>query len=119
MTEAAEQDSSVEVLLDAVADGANQLPGFADLPDADGTVIIAPGGPLDREPAPEISYEEFGSAYIRSVLHRERVLSMINDVLGPTIELGPNRDSSFAFTFPLPISGAGADWNQRSSSGPA
>jgi hypothetical protein len=89
VTEAAEQDPSVEVLLDAVVDGANQLPGFADLRDADGTVIIAPGGPLDRAPAPEISYEEFGASYIRSVLHKDRVLSMINDVLGPTIELGP------------------------------
>lgn len=89
MTEANQPDDGVDVLLDAVGKGADQFPGFADLEDADGAVIIAPGGPLGREPAPEISYEEFGSSYIRGVLHLERVLSMVNDVLGPTLELGP------------------------------
>jgi hypothetical protein len=84
-----QQDESVDVLLDAVAEGADQLPGFAGLDVADGVVIVAPGGPLEGEPAPEINYEQFGSAYIRRVLHKDRVLSMINDVLGPTIELGP------------------------------
>ncbi len=83
------QDESVDVLLDAVVEGADQLPGFAGLEVADGTVIVAHGGPLDGEPAPEITYEQFGSAYIRQVLHKQRILSMINDVLGPTIELGP------------------------------
>jgi hypothetical protein len=84
-----QQDESVDVLLDAVAEGAEQLPGFAGLEVADGAVIVAQGGPLEGEPAPEINYEQFGSAYIRRVLHKQRVLSMINDVLGPTIELGP------------------------------
>ena len=88
MTEATEQDESVEVLLDAVAEGADQLPGFAGLEIAEG-VIIAPGGPPEVQTAPEISYEQFGSAYIRQVLHKDRILKMVNDVLGPTIELGP------------------------------
>lgn len=89
MTAATEQDDeTVDVLLDAVAEGADQLPGFASLAPAEG-VIVAPGGPLDGEPAPEINYEQFGTAYIRRVLHRERILSLVNDVLGPTIELGP------------------------------
>lgn len=83
------QDESVDVLLDAVVEGADQLPGFAGLEVADGTVIVTHGGALDGEPAPEITYEQFGSAYIRQVLHKQRILSMINDVLGPTIELGP------------------------------
>lgn len=89
MTEAAQQDESVEVLVDAVVEGADQLPGFAGLEIAEGVVIVAQGGQLDDEPAPEISYEEFGSAYIRQVLHKDRILKMVNDVLGPTIELGP------------------------------
>ncbi|MFL6088515.1 MAG: hypothetical protein ACJ71Z_00040 [Aeromicrobium sp.] len=89
MTEAAQHDETVEVLFEAVADGADQLPGFAGLDVTEGTVIVAPGGPTGGEQAPEISYEEFGSAYIRGVLNRDRVMSMVNDVLGPTIELGP------------------------------
>lgn len=84
-----QQDESVDVLFDAVAEGADQLPGFAGLDVDDGTVIVAPGGPLGGEPAEEITYEQFGAAYIRQVLHKQRILSMINDVLGPTIELGP------------------------------
>lgn len=86
MTEPAE---SFDVLLDAVGDGADQLPGFAGLEVTDGTVIVAPGGKLEAEPATEISYEEFGASYIRRVLHLERILSLVNDVLGPTLELGP------------------------------
>lgn len=88
MTEAADQDESVEVLLDAVAEGADQLPGFAGLEIAEG-VIVAQGGPAEAGPSPEISYEQFGAAYIRRVLHKDRILKMVNDVLGPTIELGP------------------------------
>lgn len=84
-----QEDDSVDVLLDAVAEGADQLPGFAGLEVTEGVVIVAPGGPLEGEPAPEINYEQFGAAYIRRVLHKQRILSMINDVLGPTIELGP------------------------------
>jgi hypothetical protein len=71
-------DESVDVLLDAFVDAADDLPGIADLEAAEG-----------GERAPEISYEEFGASYIRRVLHKDRVLAMINDVLGPTIELGP------------------------------
>lgn len=41
------------------------------------------------EPAREISYEAFGVEYIRRVLHRDRVLRLVNEVLGETIELGP------------------------------
>lgn len=84
----AEQVDGVEALLDAVGEGADQLPGFAGLEVAEG-VIIAPGGPSGEPAAPEISYEEFGDAYIRTVLHKDRILRMVNDVLGPTIELGP------------------------------
>ncbi len=89
MTESAQQDESVEVLLDAVVEGADQLPGFAGLEIAEGVVIVAQGGRPDVVPAPEISYEQFGAAYIRQVLHKDRILKMVNDVLGPTIELGP------------------------------
>lgn len=43
-----------------------------------------------EDPAPgEISYEAFGVEYIRRVLHKERVLRLVNEVLGETIELGP------------------------------
>src|SRR5215218_1100317 len=56
---------------------------------AEGVVIVAQGGQPDDEPTPEISYEQFGSAYIRQVLHKDRILKMVNDVLGPTVELGP------------------------------
>lgn len=82
-------DESVDVLLDAVGEGSDQLPGFAGLEVAEGIVLVTPGGSLEGEPAAEISYEQFGAAYIRRVLHKQRILSMINDVLGPTIELGP------------------------------
>ncbi|MDZ5619440.1 hypothetical protein SFC88_01305 [Nocardioides sp. HM23] len=89
MTEADQQDDSVEVLLDAMGEGVDQLPGFAGPDVAEGVVIVAQGGRPEDEPAPEISYEQFGAAYIRQVLHKDRILKMVNDVLGPTIELGP------------------------------
>lgn len=88
VTEAAQQEESVDVLFDAVVEGADQLPGFAGLEIAEG-VVIAPGGPLEGDPRPEISYEQFGATYIRQILHKDRILMMIRDVLGPTIELGP------------------------------
>src|SRR5215207_5902037 len=56
---------------------------------AEDVVIVAQGGQPDDEPAPEISYEQSGRAYIRQVLHQDGILKMVNDVLGPTIELGP------------------------------
>lgn len=43
----------------------------------------------DTGVAAEISYEQFGVEYVRRVLHRDRVLQMVNDVLGPEIRLGP------------------------------
>ena len=89
MTDAAHQDESVEVLLDAMGEGVEQLPGFAGLEVAEGVVIVAHGGRPEDEPSPEISYEQFGAAYIRQVLHKDRILKMVNDVLGPTIALGP------------------------------
>jgi hypothetical protein len=93
VTEAAQEvgvpPESVDVLLDAVGEGLDQLPGFAELEIADGAAIVEQGGQRDGEPAPEINYEQFGAAYIRRVLHKDRILSLVNDVLGPTIELGP------------------------------
>lgn len=55
------------------------------------TAYPAPRGPRPTE-APagvEISYEQFGRAYVRRVLNLPRVLSVIDALLGPTIELGP------------------------------
>lgn len=89
MTGAAQQDESVEVPLDAVAEGADKLPGFAGLEVAEGVITVAQAGQPVDEQSPEISYEQFGAAYIRQVLHKDRILRMVNDVLGPTIELGP------------------------------
>lgn len=93
MTDAAQESAgggeSVDVLLEAVGEGSDQLPGFADLEIAAGAAIVEQGGRRDGEPAPEINYEQFGAAYIRRVLHKDRILSLVNDVLGPTIELGP------------------------------
>jgi hypothetical protein len=89
MTEAAHQDESVDVLIDAMGEGADQLPGFAGLEIAEGVVVVAQGGRPEDEPAPEISYEQFGAAYIRRVLHKERILTMVNELLGPQIQLGP------------------------------
>lgn len=80
---------TVDVLLDAVGKGSDQLPGFADLETGTGGAIVEPGGRRDQEPRAEINYEQFGAAYIRSVLHRERILTLVNDVLGPTLALGP------------------------------
>ncbi|HUP99086.1 MAG TPA: hypothetical protein VM093_01365 [Aeromicrobium sp.] len=77
MAEAEHEGPSVELLFDAFGIGADQLPEFAGL------------HPPEGEPAPEITYEQFGSAYIRNVLNKDRVMAMVNDVLGPTIELGP------------------------------
>ncbi|HWJ80865.1 MAG TPA: hypothetical protein VNS55_01405 [Nocardioides sp.] len=39
--------------------------------------------------ASEISYEQFGVAYIRRILHKDRILRMVNEVLGEQIVLGP------------------------------
>lgn len=89
MTEADHPDPTVDLLLDAVGSGSDQLPGFAEIEVTDGVVVVAPGGRPGNAQAPEISYEEFGTAYIRQVLHRDRILSLVNEVLGPTIELGP------------------------------
>jgi len=86
--DSASSDESVDFLLDAVGEGSDQLPGFADL-EIGGAAIIEPGGRQDGEPAAEINYEQFGAAYIRRVLHKDRILSLVNAVLGPTIELGP------------------------------
>ena len=50
-----------------------------------------PAAPVghDQQAAPEISYETFGVEYIRRVLHKDRILRLVNEVLGETIELGP------------------------------
>lgn len=45
--------------------------------------------PVDVAPGRPISYEEFGAAYVRRVLHKDRVLTMVNEVLGPELVLGP------------------------------
>lgn len=37
----------------------------------------------------EISYEQFGVNFIHQVLHKDRVLRLVNDVLGDQIVLGP------------------------------
>jgi hypothetical protein len=77
MTEAARQDD-VDDLVEVVVVGAAELGDFAGTdPDATG-----------RE-AEEISYEQFGGEYIRRILHKERILSMVNELLGPEIRLGP------------------------------
>lgn len=48
------------------------------------------------EPPPEgddvprtMAYDEFGAAFLRRVLHLQRVVESIDRILGPTIELGP------------------------------
>src|SRR5690348_9855349 len=50
----------------------------------------APESPHDRQDVPRtIAYDEFGAAFLRRVLHLQRVVESIDRILGPTIELGP------------------------------
>ncbi|WP_183094705.1 hypothetical protein [Nocardioides stalactiti] len=93
VTEAAQQDEtveSVEALLEVVVVSADELSGFVGIDAEAATAPVALGGtPEAREQEHEISYEEFGFEYIRRVLHKQRILTMINELLGPTIQLGP------------------------------
>ena len=41
------------------------------------------------EPARETSYADFGEAWIRRILHKERILRTVDQVLGDRIALGP------------------------------
>jgi hypothetical protein len=47
----------------------------------------------ERPPVPErgrpISYEQFGVEWVRRILGKDRVVRMINEILGETIQLGP------------------------------
>lgn len=88
MNEAAEQDESVDRLLEVVLVSADELSGFAGIGEEAATAPVAVGGIPDGEQE-EISYEDFGHEYIRRVLHKDRILQMVNDVLGPEIRLGP------------------------------
>lgn len=90
MTEAAQQDDSVEALLEVVVVSADELSGFAAIDPEAATAPVALGGtPEAREHEEEISYEQFGAEYIRRVLHKDRILRMLHDLLGPEIQLGP------------------------------
>jgi hypothetical protein len=90
VTEAAQQDESVEALLDIVVVSADELSGFAAIDPESATAPVALGGtPEDREHEEEISYEEFGQEYIRRILYKDRILTMVNELLGPEIRLGP------------------------------
>jgi hypothetical protein len=88
VTEAAQQDDSVEALLEVVV-SADELSGFVTIDPEAATAPVAIGGRPEVGDQQEISYEQFGAAYIRRVLHKERILAMINELLGPTIQLGP------------------------------
>ena len=48
---------------------------------------VAPAG--EGRAAAEISYEQFGESWIRRVLHKERILRTVDQVLGDQIALGP------------------------------
>ena len=90
MTEAAQQDESVEALLEVVLVSADELSGYAGIDAESASAPVALGGtPEAREHEEEISYERFGDEYIRRVLHKDRVVAMVGDVLGPEIRLGP------------------------------
>lgn len=90
VTEAAQQDDPVESLLEMVVVSADELSGFVGIDPESATAPVALGGtPEAREHEPEISYAEFGVAYIRRVLHKDRILTLINELLGPEIQLGP------------------------------
>ncbi|MEZ0577454.1 hypothetical protein [Nocardioides sp. MH1] len=89
VTEAAQQDD-VDELLDIVVISADELSGFAAIDDDAATAPVSLGGTAeDREREREVSYEEFGKEYIRRVLHKDRILTMIDELLGPQIQLGP------------------------------
>lgn len=90
VTEAAQQDESVEELLDIVVVSADELSGFAGIDPEAATAPVALGGTAEaRAQEQEISYEAFGVEYIRRVLHKDRIVQMVSDVLGPEIRLGP------------------------------
>ncbi len=89
MTESPQQDESVEALLEVVVLSADELSGFVTVDPASAEEPVAIGGRPDDGEQQEISYEEFGATYIRRVLHKERILNMINELLGPQIQLGP------------------------------
>ncbi|KAA1426702.1 hypothetical protein [Nocardioides antri] len=89
VTEAAQQDDSVDALLEVVLVSADELSGFAALDPDEASAPVAVGGTGETQQREEISYEQFGNEYIRRVLHKDRILQMVNDVLGPEIRLGP------------------------------
>jgi len=90
VTEAAQQEETVDALLEAVVISADELSGFVTIDPEEATAPVALGGtPEAREQEKEISYEAFGAEYIRRILHKERILQMINELLGPQIQLGP------------------------------
>jgi hypothetical protein len=64
--------------------------------DADVTPRQAPVPEPVQESSPtapvrsrEISYEAFGVEYVHRILHKDRILRLVNEVLGDRIELGP------------------------------
>lgn len=44
---------------------------------------------VEPEVSAEISYEQYGDNWIRRILHKDRILELVSDVLGEKIELGP------------------------------
>lgn len=50
---------------------------------------------LDEDPSDElipgesITYDQFGHLFIRRILHKDRILRTVDQVMGPTIKLGP------------------------------
>ena len=89
VTEAAQQDD-VDALLDIVVVSADELSGFAGIDEDAATAPVALGGTAEaRDHESEISYEAFGAEYIRRILHKDRILTMINELLGPELQLGP------------------------------
>ncbi len=46
-------------------------------------LVVAP------EATAEIGYEQFGVNFLRQILHKDRIVRMVNEVLGDRIELGP------------------------------
>lgn len=52
--------------------------------------VTANGRPADDAlPASEMSYDEFGEAFLRRILHLERVLTAVDRILGPGLDVGP------------------------------
>lgn len=67
---------------------------------SDGSEAVAEVQPAPADPAEaavivpeprgrEIGYAEFGEMYVRRILHKDRILEMVNAILGEQIALGP------------------------------